>query len=990
MKTDTLKKQLAVINRAKTHKQTANPTKIVTLPKHKLLAVLLYATTNIGYAANLIVNGSFEAPSINGAAGGYFFTSITGWTGVGDQIEIGNPSTFGVNGATNAQVVELDSNVRGVNTGFYQMVATAAQQNYLLSVDVAARSGTSLASNTVEVWWRGARIATIDPASTTFTNHTFEVQGSGGSDRLEFREQAGDDDGLGGMIDNVRLEIPGALPNGNFKAVLRAVHSGLCLTNQNSSTANSNPMQQNQCNGTPAQELNFKPVVGNPDTYTLVVGVSNKCLDVGAKLVTTTTTTWGWGGFLGLFWVPTTRTTSSYANSTADGAAINQYQCNGSLSQQFKLLDKGNGSYNLQAQHSGKMIDAYGASIASGGGIVQWSANEANNQKWYLEFDSPTSLKGVSPPKVPGLLTSDSSRSDIITPVVVNKSEAIKLGKALFWDQAIGSDGMSCASCHFHAGVDFRIKNMVNPGFTHSNFTFEPTASGAPRSGPNYTLKKADFPFNPSNDDSVSSSGVFDRTFSSFSSGNNDTCTTNANNDFNNVGSVPVRLVEPRNTPTTINAAYNFRNFWDGRANNVFNGVSPFGLRDKSAGVFINSGGIVKRPLNLINSSLASQAVGPVLSTLEMSCAQREFAGVGRKVLARKPLANQTIHSQDSVLASLIASNTTYANLVQSAFNPAYWNASCTTCGTPAQGGAAYTQMEANFPMFFGLAVQLYEATLVSDDTKFDKWKEGSLSLTSEEQLGHDVFDGKGECSTCHKGPVLTSAANLTNNTQLIERMGMKNIPTALYDIGFYNLGVVPTNYDIGLGGTDPWNNPLSFSAQYKSGIFVDKFNTNSCRFEVPYSVLSCSDSSLKSNDPLAVAGSFKTPTLRNIALTGPYMHNGSLSTLEQVVDFYNLGGNFNNLEKHPDIKPLGLSATEKSALVAFLKTLTDNRVAYEKAPFDHPSLTIPNGHVGNDWSVSPGNNINPTLAQDEVLNIPAVGSAGLPTPVKTFYDILP
>jgi cytochrome c peroxidase len=63
-------------------------------------------------------------------------------------------------------------------------------------------------------------------------------------------------------------------------------------------------------------------------------------------------------------------------------------------------------------------------------------------------------------------LNSDLSRSDIVTPVVVDKSAAIVLGKALFWDQSIGSDGQSCASCHFHAGGDFRIKNqIIDPAF---------------------------------------------------------------------------------------------------------------------------------------------------------------------------------------------------------------------------------------------------------------------------------------------------------------------------------------------------------------------------------------------------------------------------------------------------------------------------------------------------------------------------------------------
>jgi cytochrome c peroxidase len=68
--------------------------------------------------------------------------------------------------------------------------------------------------------------------------------------------------------------------------------------------------------------------------------------------------------------------------------------------------------------------------------------------------------------------------------------------------------------------------------------------------------------------------------------------------------------------------------------------------------------------------------------------------------------------------------------------------------------------------------------------------------------------------------------------------------------------------------------------------------------------------------------GAFKTPTLREIARRAPYMHNGSLATLEEVVEFYDRGGNRNpNLD--PEIRPLELSATEKSALLAFLRALT-------------------------------------------------------------------
>ena len=83
-----------------------------------------------------------------------------------------------------------------------------------------------------------------------------------------------------------------------------------------------------------------------------------------------------------------------------------------------------------------------------------------------------------------------------------------------------------------------------------------------------------------------------------------------------------------------------------------------------------------------------------------------------------------------------------------------------------------------------------------------------------------------------------------------------------------------------------------------------------------------------------ADAGKFKTPTLRNIALTGPYMHDGSLETLEEVIEFYDLGGNPNpNLDE--EIKPLRLSDQEKSDLLVFLKSLTGPVVSVNVKEFE-------------------------------------------------------
>jgi cytochrome c peroxidase len=69
--------------------------------------------------------------------------------------------------------------------------------------------------------------------------------------------------------------------------------------------------------------------------------------------------------------------------------------------------------------------------------------------------------------------------------------------------------------------------------------------------------------------------------------------------------------------------------------------------------------------------------------------------------------------------------------------------------------------------------------------------------------------------------------------------------------------------------------------------------------------------------------GAFRTPSLRNVARTAPYMHDGSLDTLEDVVEFYDAGGG-PNPHLSPLIRPLGLNGHEKAALIAFLRALSD------------------------------------------------------------------
>ncbi len=152
--------------------------------------------------SNLVINGSFEEPIVGGWN---HFAKIPGWSVLGDDIEIGVASNYGLSGATGNQFAELDYASPGPGTGFFQTISTQAQQSYQLSVDIAARAGTPLPTNSVQIFWQNQYLGTMDPTSTTFKTFSFSVLGSGQTDQLKFTEQDGDDDGYGSMIDNVKL-----------------------------------------------------------------------------------------------------------------------------------------------------------------------------------------------------------------------------------------------------------------------------------------------------------------------------------------------------------------------------------------------------------------------------------------------------------------------------------------------------------------------------------------------------------------------------------------------------------------------------------------------------------------------------------------------------------------------------------------------------------------------------------------------------------------
>jgi len=470
----------------------------------------------------------------------------------------------------------------------------------------------------------------------------------------------------------------------------------------------------------------------------------------------------------------------------------------------------------------------------------------------------------------------DYYRGNNLTQKLAARDEAATLGKALFWDMQVGSDGVqACGTCHASAGADDRTKNQVNPN--HIGIPADLTFQVAQ---PNEELVATDFPFSTGNDtaahnDVASSMGVHFGMFGDIPSIN--TWVVNASNvrvlpidlrstTLSNVDPIPgfagttgneFRRVEPRNTPTLFNSDFNFDNFWDGRARHDFNGGSVFGPADPQAHVFAcgnpGTSNCVNSDLNFAatrqiirNVSLASLATGPALSEFEMSFQGRNWAKLGKKLLQGAttdgssdnvtPLANQLVSTSDSVLgrysnqggsactaAQIPAAQRSgswtganpnlaagkpglcisYSGLIQRAFYPHLWitnnrqlQGAPAVCTSPAVNGVLtpagcdpfdgysltivgngidtaaeradtnkFTQMEANFSLFWGLSIHAWGAMLISDDAPFDQFMEAnpdsfkSLGEANEvglvlDMLGCDQTGGVQPCFT-EVGPFL-------------------------------------------------------------------------------------------------------------------------------------------------------------------------------------------------------------------------------------------
>jgi len=196
----------------------------------------------------------------------------------------------------------------------------------------------------------------------------------------------------------------------------------------------------------------------------------------------------------------------------------------------------------------------------------------------------------------------------------------------------------------------------------------------------------------------------------------------------------------------------------------------------------------------------------------------------------------------------------------------------------------------------YAKAIASFERTLIAGDSPFDRFfYGGDPEAMSEAAIrGFRVFTGQGRCVSCHT--VEQTQALFTDNRFHNIGVGFKRIRGKENDIAAKFLAAKQGGADVDVTVlTDPDASELG-------------------RFAV--------------SEDLTTVGAFKTSTLRNVDLTAPYMHDGSLKTLEDVVDFYNNGGREDENDPTSEflsggIRPLNLSDGQKADLVEFMKALT-------------------------------------------------------------------
>lgn len=235
-----------------------------------------------------------------------------------------------------------------------------------------------------------------------------------------------------------------------------------------------------------------------------------------------------------------------------------------------------------------------------------------------------------------------------------------------------------------------------------------------------------------------------------------------------------------------------------------------------------------------------------------------------------------------------------------------------------------------------GNALAAYQQTLLSADSPFDRWHFGKqaaekVGMSPDAQAGFKLFTGKAGCATCHT--VNTDSAIFSN-------------------YGLHNTGL---GYQRSMGVK-----PDKKSIEIAPGVFVDVDQSIiDSVSEKPEADVGHYEISQNPDD----RWKYKTPSLRNVALTAPYMHDGSMSSLRSVVEFYNKGG-IPNLNLDPLIRPLGLNDAEIDQLVAFMKSLTGSNIS----ELVEDAFAAPVGDITNTGQMPEPKKSAPTKDSAEVL----------------------
>jgi hypothetical protein len=244
----------------------------------------------------------------------------------------------------------------------------------------------------------------------------------------------------------------------------------------------------------------------------------------------------------------------------------------------------------------------------------------------------------------------------------------------------------------------------------------------------------------------------------------------------------------------------------------------------------------------------------------------------------------------------------------------------------------------------------------------------------------------------------MTNASIRNVHSQREERMVDRHGMCVIYDQGQFHTGVRPLTDDPMVDASDPFFKSFANIVNAKNGA-LSLIAPGTPQSTAPFGLNVTADPNV-TGPPLGgsincegnnITGAAKVPGLRNAELTGPFFHNGGAVTLMQAVDFYNRGGDFDNVGIDDNIKSLGLAEQDKSDLVNFILALTDDRVAFERAPFDHPSICVPNGEQGDYQNINPAQALpggGTAIATDDIKCFSAVGGGGRSTRLQSFLNL--